>query len=139
MCILWNTYFFKKNNFFFNLVLQQMNNHIDFIFYFTSRSSHQRCSVSREQLVYKVFCTRYQVPFTCKDIKLLLKHCKISKYYDQDFKYLALNMHVCFIVLHKWPGGPFPARGLDLPKLLLFLKALVGTSQKAVPIIWCKN
>ena len=54
-------------------------------------------------------------------------------------KYLLLNLHESFILLHKWLGGLFPLHGLDMPississncdltkwslKFLLFLKSI---------------
>ena len=37
------------------------------------------------QLVYQVCCTRYQVSFYLWRLGPVLKHCKVPKYYNQDY------------------------------------------------------
>ena len=41
-------------------------------------------SATREELVYQVCYTRYQVSFYLWWIGSVLKYCKVPKYYDQD-------------------------------------------------------
>ena len=44
------------------------------------------------QLVYQVYYTRYQVSFYLWQIGPVLKHCKVPKSYDQDFRFSGIYL-----------------------------------------------